>query len=146
MLTIDESEILSLYQGLLAAWNMRDAEGFAATFDDDGEAIGFDGTEMRGRARIADELGRAFRQHPTGRYVAHVRSVELIHPAVGVLRAVAAVVRPGGTEIEPLTESVVRMIAIRRSNGWRVSLLDNTPIQLHDDRQGQARIAAELRA
>jgi uncharacterized protein (TIGR02246 family) len=42
-----------LYRALLAAWNADDAEAFAAPFASGGVVVGFDGSEMRGRAEIA---------------------------------------------------------------------------------------------
>jgi uncharacterized protein (TIGR02246 family) len=50
---IEHQQVVSLYERLLAAWNQRNPEQFAAVFAGDGTAIGFDGSQMNGRAEIA---------------------------------------------------------------------------------------------
>ena len=56
MPSIDAAECLALYTRLLEAWNRRSAGDFAALFEPDGHAIGFDGSQMNGRAEIAPAL------------------------------------------------------------------------------------------
>src|SRR5688500_11298481 len=100
----DRSEILALFRGVFDAWNLRDASGMAGRFDEDGELIAFDGSELRGRVAIESELRRIFSDHPTGTYVASVRDVDQLHPAIAVVRAVAGLVPPGQGDIDPKTE------------------------------------------
>jgi len=45
---------------------------FAAPFAEDGEAIGFDGSQHTGRAGIAADMQRIFADHPTAAYLAKV--------------------------------------------------------------------------
>ena len=52
----DEMEVRTLYQQVLNGWNQHDAGAFAAPFAEDGEVIGFDGSQMTGRAEIASTL------------------------------------------------------------------------------------------
>src|SRR5262245_56765124 len=127
MHTVQESQIFALYRRLLDAWNYRDPVGMAACFCADGELIGYDGSELRGAAKITDELRRIFADHPTGFYVTTVRGIELLSRDIALLRAVAAIVPPGQDELDPQTEMIVRMLAAREPSGWRVVLLHNTP-------------------
>jgi uncharacterized protein (TIGR02246 family) len=53
----DESAVRALYQRLLTSWNARNAAGFAASFTDEAEVIGFDGSQRTGRGEI-DATGR----------------------------------------------------------------------------------------
>src|SRR5712691_7999382 len=71
----DEIEMRALYRELLDAWNKRDADAFAALFALDGDVVGFDGSQMSGRAEIASTLGQIFADHPTGAYVSQIRGV-----------------------------------------------------------------------
>lgn len=41
----DEAAVRALYQELMAGWNKGSGESFAATFAEDGDLIGFDGTQ-----------------------------------------------------------------------------------------------------
>src|SRR6266516_1115550 len=52
----DELEVRTLYRELLDGWNQRNAEAFAAPFEENGEVIGFDGSQMTGRVDIAATL------------------------------------------------------------------------------------------
>lgn len=49
----DETEICALYQQLLEGWNKRSADDMADPFLEDGELIGFDGSQILGRTEIA---------------------------------------------------------------------------------------------
>jgi len=64
-----EAEVRTLYRRILEGWNRQNAEEFAEPFADDADVIGFDGSEMSGRAAIAAELERIFADHATGTYV-----------------------------------------------------------------------------
>jgi hypothetical protein len=60
-----DKEISALYRQLLGAWNKRNAAEFAALFAEDGNVVGFDGSQVDGRAEIEAHLGRIFADHPT---------------------------------------------------------------------------------
>src|SRR5260370_20220061 len=91
-LSTDDAEVRALYQRMLDGWNARDGDAFAAQFAEDGEAIGFDGSQMFGRAEIAATLCQIFANHPTAAYVAKVKSVRFLAPEVAHLRAFAGLV------------------------------------------------------
>ena len=55
-LSPDEIEVRTLYQQMLDGWNQRNAEAFAASFGEDSDVIGFDGSLMKGRAEIVSTL------------------------------------------------------------------------------------------
>jgi uncharacterized protein (TIGR02246 family) len=63
------ARISSLHRELLAAWNRRDAEAFAALFADGANSIGFDGSQMNGREEIAATLAQILADHQTASYV-----------------------------------------------------------------------------
>jgi uncharacterized protein (TIGR02246 family) len=137
--------VQELYRALLAAWNEDDAEAFAAAFAEDGEVIGFDGSEIHGRAAIASELGRVFTDHATGSYVGIVRSVRPLGEDAFLLRAVAGVVPAGAGDLKPELNSVQSLVASWHDGRWLIDLYHNTPAQLHGRPEAAAALTAELR-
>ncbi len=60
----DENKIRSLYEKLLESLNDNNAGEFSKLFADDGNVIGFDGSQMNGRNQINDELNKIFAHLP----------------------------------------------------------------------------------
>ncbi len=108
----DQQEIARLYRSLHDAWNERDAATFAALFTEDGEVIGYDGSEMFGREEIASTLGQIFADHQTAAYVTKVRDVRLLTPNIARLRAVAGLVPPGQSDIAAQLNAIQTLIAV----------------------------------
>jgi len=44
----NNTQIEKLYKELLDFWNRQDAEGMASLFTEDGNIVGFDGSQMNG--------------------------------------------------------------------------------------------------
>jgi uncharacterized protein (TIGR02246 family) len=137
--------VQELYRALLAAWNEDDAEAFAGAFAEDGEVIGFDGSETHGRTAIASELGRIFADHATGSYVGIVRSVRPLGEDAFLLRAVAGIVPAGADDLKPELNSVQSLVASWHDGRWLIDLYHNTPAQLHGRPEAAAALTAELR-
>lgn len=146
MASRDEQEVRGLYRDLLECWNRRDAAGLAKLFADDGQVIGFDGSQMRGPAEIETTLGRIFTDHPTAAYVSIVRDVRLLGPDVALLRAVVGMVPPGGADLNPAVNAIQSLVAARRVGRWRVELFQNTPAAFHGRPEESQRLTDELRA
>src|SRR5581483_3613731 len=106
-------------------------DAFAATFAEDGECIGFDGSQMSGRAEIASTLGLIFADHITATYVSKVRSVRFLSSDIAILRSVVGMVPPGQSDIKPELNAVQTLVATRRDGTWHIVLFQNTPAQLH---------------
>src|SRR5436309_9967999 len=128
---MSEREIREIYRRILDGWNRRDAAAFAAPFADDGEVIGFDGSQTAGRARITAEMQRIFSDHATGSYVGKIRSVRMLGAHGALLRAVAGVVPAGQSGLEPKLNAVQALVAEQRKGGWQVILYQNTAAQFH---------------
>lgn len=133
-------QVRSLYRSLLAGWNERDAGGMADLFSADGHLVGFDGTQVEGSADIATHLSQVFMNHPTSMYVSKVRAVHFLSDDVAMLSAVAGMVPPGKTEINPGANAVQTLIAVRKPDNWRIALFQNTPAVYH----GRAHMVDEL--
>ena len=141
----EESAIRALYQHLLESWNRRDAHAFAAFFLEDGECIGFDGSQLIGLVEIAATLQQIFHDHLTPPYVSKIRNVRFVNPEVAVLRAIVGMVPPGKGDLEPGLNTVQTLVAARREGEWRIALFQNTPAQLHGRSELVRQMTEELR-
>jgi uncharacterized protein (TIGR02246 family) len=141
-----EKEIRALYQQLLTAWNDQDAQAYGGLFAEDGEQVGFDGSQASGAAQITRQLSAIFTDHRTARYVSLVRSVRLIASGVGILRAEVGMAPPNGGDIVADRNAVQSLVAIDGPDGWRVALFHNTPAQFHGRPEAVDALTAELRA
>jgi uncharacterized protein (TIGR02246 family) len=141
----DEMELRTLYRQLLDGWNKRDAGAFATPFAEDGEVIGFDGSQMSGQVEIASTLQRIFADHVTASYVSKVRSVRLLRPDVAILRAIVGMVPPGQSNLNPAVNAHQIIVAAKRDGTWRIELLQNTPAQFHGRPELVQQMTEELR-
>jgi len=140
----DESaEIRQLYTRLIAAWNRRDAEAFAAPFGRDGVSIGFDGSTASG-AEVRDHLAGVFADHSTSTYVVKIRDVRRLGADASLLRSIVGMIPPGSQELKPDVNALQTLVAVREDDGWRVALLQNTPAQYHGRPDLVAQHTAEL--
>jgi uncharacterized protein (TIGR02246 family) len=141
----DETEVRMRYQQLLEGWDKRIAEEMVEPFTKDGELIGFDGSHIAGRAEIASHLHQIFTDHLTPTYVSKVRGIRFLSPEVAVLNAVAGMVPPGQTDLEPKLNAVQTMIAVKNEDKWRIALFQNTPAQFHGRPELVQKMTEELR-
>ncbi len=142
----DEEQVRRLYEELIEAWNARDASRMALLFADDGNVVGFDGSQMNGRSEIESVLGDIFVQHPTAPYTTIVREVRLASADVAALRALVGMVPPGTDDIDPAVNAVQTLVAVRLEGRWRVEVLQTTPAAFHGRPEESARLTEELRA
>jgi uncharacterized protein (TIGR02246 family) len=90
----DEKEVSLLYQELLKRWNKRRASEMTDLFTEDGNLVGFDGSQINGRSEARSVLSQIFANHQTAAYLGIVKEVRLLSPDVAILRAVAGMVPP----------------------------------------------------
>jgi uncharacterized protein (TIGR02246 family) len=141
----DHDALRSAYFDLIAAWNRRSADDFAAQFADDGEVVGFDGSETRGRETIANEMQRIFMDHATGEYVGKIKEVRIPTPRVGLIRAVAGVIPAGAHELNPALNSIQSVVLQNSGERWQILLYQNTPAQFHGRPELVRKLTDELR-
>ncbi len=137
-----EKEVVAVYTRLLEAWNRRDANGFAVLFTELGSSVGFDGSQMNGRAEIAATLGDIFANHPTAAYVAKIREVRALDSAVTLVRAIVGMVPPGKTDLMPARNAVQSLVVVAEAAQLRIALLHNTPAAF----DGRPQLVEELNA
>jgi uncharacterized protein (TIGR02246 family) len=131
MTPIPSEKVAAAYKALLSAWNQRSADGFAALFTEDGTAVGFDGSQMNGRAEIETTLGGIFQNQPTATYVSQIREVRAVADGVVLLRAVVGMVPPGAFEIIPGVNAIQSVVFVQQGEDLKIALLQNTPAAFH---------------
>ena len=137
--------IRRLYEQMLIAWNQQDAPAMAACFEEDGNLVGFDGTQADSRADIEDHLRSIFADHPTAAYVAKVREIRMLSSNVGILRAVVGMIPPGLDDIKPAGNTIQTLVAVQNADGWRATVFQSTPAAWHGCPQDRAALTEELR-
>jgi uncharacterized protein (TIGR02246 family) len=127
----DETTIRQLYHDLLNAWNRRSASDYAAFFTSDANLVGFDGSQIDGKAAIDSTLSEIFAHHMTQAYVGKVREVRFLAPDVAMLRAVVGMTPHGKKDLDPSVNAIQSLIAVRVDGAWRIALFQNTPAAFH---------------
>ena len=140
----EEKHIHALFDHLLKAWNDRDAHAFAALYEENGSQVGFDGSQVNGSAEIEANLREIFASHMTATYVAIVREVRFLNDETALLRAVAGMLPRGSREINPATNAIQSLVAVRRNGNWKIALFHNTPAAFHGRPQASPELTAEL--
>jgi uncharacterized protein (TIGR02246 family) len=142
----DEIRVADLYSTLIAGWNDRDATAFASVFADDGGLIGFDGSDPQGRTTIERELQAIFDDHQPARYVAKVRTIQLLAPHVALLRAVVGMIPPGESDLKSDRNAHQTLLARKDDDEWHVVLFQNTPAAYDGRPELVDALTEELRA
>jgi uncharacterized protein (TIGR02246 family) len=138
--------VIALYETVLAAWNARDAVGFARVYAENGSQIGFDGSQINGRRQIEEHLTVIFADHRPAAFVGIVREIRELSTDVALLRAVAGMVPPNTGEIKPELNAIQSLVAVRMNGQWQVALFHNTPARFDERPDDVAALTAELRA
>jgi len=140
----DETKIRLLYKKLLESWNNRNAGDFANLFAENGNTIGFDGSQMNGRRQINDELSQIFANHKVASYVGIIREVRPLSPTTFVLRAVAGMVPPEQSEINPAVNAIQTLIGQKEQEQFLIALFQNTPAAFHGRPELSRQLTEEL--
>jgi uncharacterized protein (TIGR02246 family) len=140
-----DAEIRGLYAAFVDGWNARSGAAVSSGFADDGELIGFDGSQTSGRLSIAAEFRKIFGTHRTPLYLALIRSVRPVTTGVAVLHAHAGMIPDGGNDLDPDLLTVHTMVAVDDRGRWRIALLQATPAAWHGRAEARDALADELR-
>ena len=140
----DRSNVIAVYTRLLDAWNRRNAADFAWLFAYDGNVVGFDGSQMNGRAAIRSTLTDIFEDHTPATYVAKIREVRALDATVVLLRAAAGMVPPGKQEIKPDVNAIQSVVFVNDNGDWTIALLHNTPAAFHERPDAAQQLTGEL--
>ncbi|MBM7553589.1 SgcJ/EcaC family oxidoreductase [Thalassobacillus pellis] len=141
----EQGNIENVYQLLIKAWNDRNAGGMAELFVDDGEIIGFDGSISKGPEEIYAHLHPIFKDHPTAPFVIKVKEVRALGDGATLLRAIAGMVPPGGSDIHSDFNTHHTLITLTNEQGSKIVLFQNTPAQFHGRPELVEQMTEELR-
>jgi uncharacterized protein (TIGR02246 family) len=126
----DDREIRSLHRRMLQAWDDGDGAAFAAPFSDDAVFIGFDGSVVRGRERIAASHQELFDRWLKGtRLVEERTEVRLLSADVAVVHALGGTVKRGKSKPAPERDSIQTLVAVKRTGAWKFVSFQNTRIR-----------------
>jgi uncharacterized protein (TIGR02246 family) len=137
--------LATLYFALLDRWNARDAAGLAALFTEQGELVGFDGSEINGREAIESHLAPIFASHPTPAYFAKIRHTRSLCADIALLRALAGMLPDGANDLNPALNAVHTVVATQREGKWLIELFQNTPAAWHGRPHDVEALTQELR-
>src|ERR1044071_1749860 len=112
--------ISKLLEAHLTCWNNQDARGIASLYTENGNTVGFDGSQMNGRLQIETDLCPFLQSHKTARYVWKIQEIRFLHPTVALLRAIAGMVPPGKKDLMPERNAVQSLIAVEQSGSWKI--------------------------
>ena len=144
--TSDIVHVEQLYFRLLDSWNKMNSRLFASLFAENGNAIGFDGSQMEGRQEIENQISAIFQDHAVASYVGIIRETRFLSPDVALLLAVAGMVPPGEKDINPRTNVIQTLITQRMGNQLMIVHYQNTPASFHGRPEASERLTNELQA
>jgi uncharacterized protein (TIGR02246 family) len=127
----DEKEVGLLYQELLKQWNKRRASEITDLFTEACNLVGFYESQIDGRSEARSVLSQIFADHQTATYLETIKEVRLLCPDVAILRAVAGMVPPGQSDINPEVIAVQTLVSVKQQNKWSIALFQNTPAPFH---------------
>jgi uncharacterized protein (TIGR02246 family)/steroid delta-isomerase-like uncharacterized protein len=124
--------VRTLYFQMIDGWNKGVGDVFAASFAEDADLVGFDGTHLKGRHEIASFHQRLFDTFVKGsRLVGKVRNVRFLTPNVAIMHSVGGTIMAGQSDIESERNSVHTIVAKKDdiSSQWRIVAFQNTRAQ-----------------
>jgi uncharacterized protein (TIGR02246 family) len=119
--------IRALHAEIIRGWNARDAAAMTQSWSDDVDMVGFDGSQIRGRAAAAKAIAKIFSDHEVARYVSIVREVRQLAPGVAMLQAHVGMIPPGSDRVMPERNAIQTLVAVRHENSWKTEVFQNTP-------------------
>ena len=140
----DVLAIQKVYDQLINYWNEMNSKGYAEMFTTDGSIVGFDGSQANSRKEIYDHLSAIFADHAPARFVTIVREIRLLSPSVGLLRADAGMVPRNEQAINPKTNAIQSLIAVKKDQRLMIALFQNTPAAFHGREEDANKLTKEL--
>jgi uncharacterized protein (TIGR02246 family) len=125
------AKVQEIYQQLIEAWNNRNAREMADLFSEQGESIGFDGSQSIGREEIYIHLSPIFKDHPTAQFVNKIKDIRFLSSDIAILRAIAGMIPPGQSDINAKVNTHHTLVVVNNMGNWKIDLFQNTPAQFH---------------
>lgn len=141
----DSKLVENLYNTMIESWNQQNSDNMSGCFYDNGNMIGFDGSQVRGRTEIAEHLKHIFMHHKTASYITIIRSIRFLANDVCILESVVGMIPPGKDDINPAVNAVQTIVARKQDNVWLIEQLQNTPAAYHGRPELVEKLSDELR-
>ena len=126
----DQQSVRAVYQQFMEAWNQGDGAAVAATFTDDGDLVGFDGTHLGGRAVIEEFQQKLFDKYLKGtRLTGAMNGVRFLHANTAVMHAIGSTIMKRKTKPARARDSIQTLVATRTEDGWRLAAFQNTRVR-----------------
>lgn len=125
-----ETDISSLFERLLAAWNTGNGEAYGQAFARDADYVTFDGTHLRGRPEIVRVHQQLFDTHLRGSALSgKITSVRFATPDVAIVHATGDTRLAGKSAPSPERQSIQTLVAVHDGNEWRFTAFHNCRIR-----------------
>lgn len=121
----DEAEVRALLQRLNEAWG--DADVYAALFTEDADYVIFDGSQVTGRAAIAESHRPLFEGFMRGsRLASQITDLRFLTPDVALVHSKGAVIQKRQKQASRRAISVQTTVVVRRDGRWQITAFHNT--------------------
>ncbi len=142
---MNTEQIENIYIQLLDYWNQRNAEGMASLFSENGNVVGFDGSQMNQQTEIKSELEKVFESHKTSKYIWKIREIRFLNDSTAILRSVVGMIPPGSDDINADVNAIQSLIVVLESESWKIELFQNTPAKFDGRPELAEKLTNELR-
>jgi uncharacterized protein (TIGR02246 family) len=124
---LDETRIKEMHARMIEAWNKGSGAGFAAPFASDADFIAFEGSQLKGRAQIAQFHQMLFDTSLKGtRLEGGVHFVRLLGPELAIMHAWGTTTLPGQTNASSSRDSIQLFVATRHGGYWQFDAMQNS--------------------
>jgi uncharacterized protein (TIGR02246 family) len=125
--SVDETKIKEMHAGMIEAWNRGSGAGFAAPFSPTADFIAFEGSQLRGRAEIAQFHQMLFDTSlKKTRLEGGVHFVRFLRPDVAVLHAWGTTTLPGQTNASPSRDAMQLFVCTKADGYWQFDAMQNS--------------------
>jgi uncharacterized protein (TIGR02246 family) len=126
----DDTAIRQVFQRLIDAWNVGDANAYGAEFTDDADYVAFDGVNQKSRQGIIASHRPLFERFLKGsKLTGELVSIRLLAPDVAVAHAVGSILDRGRRTPKPERLSSQTMVLLKRDGLWQVTAFHNTRVR-----------------
>ena len=123
----DETKIKEMHAGMIESWNRGSGAGFAAPFSPTADFIAFEGSQLKGRAQIAQFHQMLFDTSLKGtRLEGGVHFLRFLSSDVVVLHTWATTALPGQTSASSSRDSMQLFVCTKHDGYWQFDAMQNS--------------------
>jgi uncharacterized protein (TIGR02246 family) len=123
----DETTLRQMHAEMIEAWNRGSGAGFAAPFAPDADFIAFEGSQLKGRAQVAQFHQMLFDTSlKNTRLEGGVHFVRFLRPEIAVLHAWGTSTLAGQTNASPSRDSMQLFVCTKHGGYWQFDAVQNS--------------------